>query len=145
MKFSGLILCSAIGLASCQSHEENITRAANDTANYTSMHWIDSVKNIGFVTAGTKTQIKFRFRNTGKKSLFIISARPGCGCTIADYPKEAIAPNGEGVITADYNVNKGTQGQFRKSISVVANTKGSANHNIFFYGEIKKDSTTAPK
>lgn len=147
MKTLFLILCTAICLASCKSNEENITKAANDTANYTSIQWIDSIKNIGFVTAGTKTEIKFRFKNTGTKPLFIIAARPGCGCTVADYPKQAIAPNAQGVITADYDVHKGTEGEFRKNISVTANTKGTTYHNIFFYGEIKKerDSTTAKK
>lgn len=147
MKNSVLILFIAIGLASCQSKEENIARAANDTANYTTIQWIDSVKNMGVVNAGTKTEIKFRFKNTGTKPLSIIAARPGCGCTIADYPKEAIAPNAEGVITAEYDANKGTQGEFRKNISVTANTKGTTYHNIFFYGQIKKEggSTTAQK
>lgn len=138
MKTRVFIVCSFIAFASCQNGQTNITRTANDTSNHTSIQWIDSVKNIGSVTAGTKTEIKFRFKNIGTKLLFIIAARPGCGCTIADYPKEAIAPNAEGVITANYNVNKGTQGEFRKNISVSTNTKGSTYHNIFFYGHIKR-------
>lgn len=147
MKTFVLIFCSFIGLASCENQEEKINKAANDSTNYTTIKWIDSVKNIDFVNAGTKTEIKFRFKNTGAKPLFIIAARPGCGCTVADYPREAIAPNAEGVITAEYDVHKGTQGEFRKNISVITNTKGSTYQNIFFYGQIKKegDSTTARK
>lgn len=147
MKTLVFIICSFIGLASCQNQEEKMNKAAGDTTNYTTIQWIDSVKNIGFVNAGTKSEIKFRFKNTGTKPLFIIVARPGCGCTVADYPKKAIAPDAEGVITANYDVHTGSQGEFRKNISVTANTKGSTNHNIFFYGEIKKesDSTTAQK
>lgn len=140
MKTFVLILMFTIGFASCQSEEETITKIANDSTNYTTIHWIDSVKNIGFVTAGTKTEIKFRFKNTGPKPLYIIAARPGCGCTIAAYPKEAITANGEGEITANYDASKGSQGQFRKNISVITNTKGTTSHNIFFYGEIKKES-----
>lgn len=147
MKTFVLILCSAIGLTCCQSQEAKITSVANDTANYTSIHWIDSLKNIGYVNAGTKTEIEFRFKNTGTKPLFIIAARPGCGCTIADYPEEAIAPNAEGVIKAEYGADKAFQGEFRKNISVTANTKDTSRHNIFFYGQIKKeaDSATAKK
>ena len=147
MKALIIILCSALGLLACQSRDENITKAANDTANYTSIQWIDSVKNISFVSAGTKTEIKFRFKNTGTKPLFIIAARPGCGCTVADYPKEAIAPNVTGAITASYAAQKGTQGGFRKNILVITNTKGSTNQNIFFYGQIKDAgaNTTAKK
>lgn len=140
MKTLVLILFVFSGLVSCENHEEKLNKIAGDTTNYTTMHWIDSIKNIGIVSAGTKTEIKFRFKNTGTKPLFIIAARPGCGCTIADYPKEAIAPNAEGVITANYNAHQGSQGTFRKNIAITANTKGSTNHNIFFYGEIAKDS-----
>lgn len=147
MKIFIIIFCIIIGLTACQGEDAKIAKAANDTANYTSIQWIDSLKNIGSVNAGTKTEIKFRFKNTGTKPLFIITARPGCGCTVADYPKEAIAPNAGGEITAEYASQKGTQGQFRKNISVTANTKGTTYHNIFFYGEIKKEgsSTTAKK
>src|SRR4051812_19203295 len=142
MKTFVLILCSLIGVVSCQNQEQQMNKVASDTTNYTTIKWIDSVKNIGLVEAGAKTEIKFRFKNTGSKPLFIIAARPGCGCTIADYPKEAIAPGAEGVITANYNVNKGSQGEFRKNISVSANTKGTTNHNIFFYGKIKNSDST---
>lgn len=147
MKTLVFILFSTISLASCKNQEAKIPAAANDTANYTNIQWIDSVKNIGFVDAGTKTEIKFKFKNTGTKPLFIIAARPGCGCTVADYPKEAIAPYAEGVITAAYDANKNTQGEFRKNISVIANTRGATYHNIFFYGHIKKqgDRGTAKK
>lgn len=142
MKIFIIIFCVTVGLSSCKSNDENIAKAANDTANYTSIQWIDSLKNIGVVNAGTKTEIKFRFKNTGTKPLFIIAARPGCGCTVADYPKEAIAPNAIGEITADYAAQKGTQGEFRKNISVITNTKGSTSQNIFFFGQIKSESST---
>lgn len=130
----------AVSFTSCQSDETKMSGIAGDTNNYTTIKWIDSVKNIGTVNAGTTTEIKFRFKNTGEKPLYIIAARPGCGCTVADYPKEAIAAGAEGVITANYDIHKGTEGEFRKNISVTANTKGSKDYNIFFYGQIKKES-----
>jgi len=63
---------------------------------------------------------------------------------VADYPKEAIAPGAEGVITAGYTVSAGTTGEFRKNIHVTTNTKGSTSHYIYFYGAIKNpgDTTT---
>lgn len=142
MKIFILISLAFIVLSSCQNQQDKISKITTDTANYTTIQWIDSVKKIGVVNAGTKPEIKFRFKNTGTKPLFIIAARPGCGCTIADYPKEAISPNATGMITAVYDVHKDASGEFRKNISVTANTKGSTYHNIFFYGEIKKDTTS---
>lgn len=140
MKFSFLVSAGIIFLASCQNHDAVITKAAADTANYTSIKWIDSVKNIGVVAAGKKAMIKFRFVNTGDKPLFIIFVQPGCGCTVADYPKEAIEPGKEGIIKADYDVHKDATGDFRKNITVTTNTKGLKNHIIFFYGSVKNNS-----
>jgi hypothetical protein len=134
-----LIITAFIALGSCRDEGVKVATVENDSANYTTIRWLDSVKNIGGVNAGTKTEIRFRFKNTGTKPLFIIAAHPGCGCTIADYPKEAIAPNAEGVITAEFNAAKGTQGEFRKDVMVAANTKGTKYHYLFFYGNVKKD------
>ncbi len=142
--YFSIIAC--IGLVSCNGKNEKVlSAAAKDTANYTSIKWIDSVKNIGNVEAGKKAEIKFRFKNTGGKPLYIISAEPGCGCTVADFPKEAIAPGAEGLITANYDVHAGSEGEFRKNIHVTTNTKGSDSHYIFFYGGIKKDSSANEK
>src|SRR4051812_13816053 len=105
------------GLIGCQqqdSRKKELLGVAKDTAAYTSIHWIDSVKNIGTIEAGKKKEIIFRFKNTGAKPLIIISAQPGCGCTVADYPKEPIAPGADGVITAGYQAPGGTGGEFRK-------------------------------
>jgi hypothetical protein len=150
MKFYFIIVAAIASLTSCQNHDvkkNDLTALAKDTTNYTSIQWIDSLKDIGAVEAGKKTEIKFRFKNTGNKPLFIISAVPGCGCTVADYPKEAIAPGGEGLITAGYNVNAGTEGEFRKNIHITTNTKGATEHYIYFYGAIKDpaDSTSRRK
>lgn len=113
-----------------------------DTTTYTTIEWLDSLKNIGVVEGGKKTEVKFRFRNSGTRPLLIISATPGCGCTVADYPKEAIASGEEGVITAAYNAPV-TIGEFRKNIHVTTNTYGASDHYIYFSGSIRKpgDST----
>ncbi|WP_207493827.1 DUF1573 domain-containing protein [Aridibaculum aurantiacum] len=135
-------------VASCQQNEqatntsndenlvENPQKKMNDTTNYTFIQWIDSVHNLGVLTKGEKADINYRFRNAGDKPLFIISATPGCGCTVADYPKEAIAPGEEAVIKAGYDTENQHVGAFHKSISVVTNTKGNMNHTLVFSGEI---------
>ena len=62
-----------------------------DTASFTTMQWIDSVKDYGKITEGQKLEVLFRFKNTGNKPLVIESVHPSCGCTVADPPKEPIA------------------------------------------------------
>ena len=109
----------------------------SDSSSLTTIQWIDSVKNLGRITEGQKLQISFRFKNTGTKPLIIQSVRPGCGCTVADYPKEPIAPGGEGEITGSFD-SQGRENLQRKEIAVTANTKGSANHTLFFEVDVFK-------
>ena len=59
------------------------------------------------------------------------SVVPGCGCTVADYPKEPIAPGKEADITASFD-SKGREGQQHKEITVTANTKESSQHKLTF-------------
>lgn len=109
-----------------------------DTANYTSIQWIDSVQNFGTVDKGQKVELTFHFKNTGDKPLFIAAARPSCGCTVADYTKGAIAPGGEGTITGEFDSNHGFPGNVRKTINVTSNSKNSPHTVLVFTGEVKE-------
>jgi hypothetical protein len=153
MKLYPLMICLFILVACNDTHDTADTTASNeeskqvsnpagDTANYTTVRWIDSVENLGVLTKGENKEISFRFVNTGDKPLFIISANPGCGCTVADYPKEPIQPGEEGTIKAGYDTKNQHVGAFHKSISVVTNTLGNASHNLVFTGEIITDEKT---
>lgn len=112
--------------------------AATDTTKYTTIQWIDSLKNVGNVQFGETVSIPFKFKNTGNYPLMILSAEPGCGCTVTDFPKQAIAPGAEGTITAAFDSNKGHEGEFRKNINVSTNTKGSTSQVLYFMGTIFK-------
>ncbi|MDQ6814520.1 MAG: DUF1573 domain-containing protein [Bacteroidota bacterium] len=145
MKAYFFIIATLLLLGACKNLDvkrKDVSNLASDTAKFTNIKWIDSLKDIGAVEAGKKTAIQFRFKNIGKRPLFVISAQPGCGCTVADYPKEAIAPGDEGIITAGFTVNAGTTGDFRKNIHVTTNTNGSTSHYIYFYGVIKSAGDT---
>ena len=102
-----------------------------DSARYTSIQWLDSVKDFGTISEGQKVEVSFRFRNTGATPLVITQVRPSCGCTIADQPKEPIAPGAESHITATFN-SDGHPGVNRKTLFVTANTKGSQNYSLHF-------------
>lgn len=148
MKINVLIIIALAGMISCQNTDKKLpaTPAVKDkrlldSANYSSIRWIDSLVDLGAIPSGQKTQVKFKFKNTGNKPLFVVEAKPGCGCTVADYPKEAIAPGKEGVITAEYNVTANTTGGFRKNIRVTTNTLNQTDH-IYFFGKIRKEGDT---
>ena len=144
MKFLLTALLFSIVIIGCK----NITatsvdqkQAATDTAKFTTIQWIDSVKNVGNVQFGETVSIPFKFKNTGNYPLMILSAEPGCGCTVTDFPKQAIAPGEEGTITAAFDSNKGHEGEFRKNINVSTNTKGSTSQVLYFMGTILKSKT----
>lgn len=124
-----IILSSAILLllfSACSSNTSNVAalpeNVGKDSANFTSVLWIDSIVNFGTVTKGQKVHITYKCKNVGNKPLFIYSVRPGCGCTVADYTKAAIAPGGTGEVNAEFDSNHGVPGEVRKSITVQTNT-----------------------
>ncbi len=143
MKHFFLLIVSFAFLA-CEEFDKKATSSntavvtkTTDTSNLTTIQWIDSIKNLGRINQGQKLEVSFRFRNTGTKPLIIESVRPGCGCTVADYPKEPIAPGEEGEITGSFDSN-GRENLQRKEITVTANTKGSPYHTIFFEVDVFK-------
>jgi Protein of unknown function (DUF1573) len=141
-----LIMASLVVMAACnQKADKNakvpsqagLVSAALDTTKFTSIQWIDSVKEYGKINEGQKLEVLFRFKNTGDKPLIIESVRPSCGCTVADPPKEPIAPGEEGEIKGSFDSN-GKNGQQHKTIYVYANTKGRQNHELTFTVDVQK-------
>ncbi len=63
---------------------------------------------------------EFEFVNTGNEPLVILSAKPSCGCTVPEYPKKPIAPEGRGIIKVSFNP-AGRQGGFMSTVTVRTN------------------------
>jgi hypothetical protein len=121
-----------IFLTSCQSGNPAAVQAAmKDSARFTTIQWLDSAKDFGTIPEGQKIQVSFRFKNTGTTPLVIARVQPSCGCTIAEQPKEPIAPGSMGQISATFN-SQGHPGVNRKTLFVTANTKGSQNYSLHF-------------
>ena len=147
---SFLTLLIVMAASSCQSNGATGSRSADslnmmkDSANYTLASFPDSMQNFGTVIKGKQVKLVFHVLNTGTKPLLIASARPSCGCTVADFTKSAIEPGKQGEITASFDSNHGMSGQVRKTITVVTNT--SPVHNtLIFTGEVKTSDSTSTK
>lgn len=111
--------------------------AVSDTANYTSVQWVDSTyQNIGKVKKGQVAEVSWRLKNVGDKPLIIAQVSPGCGCTVADKPEEPIMPGGESVIKAKFNSSGQHEGEHVKYLSVTANTKNTTNYQLQFRVEV---------
>ena len=124
-------------------------KATTDTANFTTVQWVDTVLSIGTINMGEKAMVKFRCKNTGTKPLIITDAKPSCGCTVADYTKEPIAPGAEGWVTGAFDSNKiHGGGDVHKTIIVSTNTPNGAYRYLVFTGFVKGapgDKVVVPK
>ncbi len=106
----------------------------SDSANWTTVEWMDSIQNFGKITDGEKVVITFHFKNTGSKPLVITNVTASCGCTVPSKPEEPIAPGQEGKITAEFN-SVGRVGKASKFLNVTCNTKVQVT-NLLFEGEV---------
>jgi hypothetical protein len=113
--------------------------AMQDSARFTTVQWLDSVRDYGKIPEGQKLDVSFRFRNTGNTPLVIGDVHPSCGCTVAETPKEPIAPGGEGQIKASFN-SDGRAGINHKSLIVTTNTRGTQRVALQFTVEVEKKS-----
>lgn len=112
-------------------------KVMNDTANFTSLQWLDSTSlNLGKVKEGKQVEVSYRFKNTGDKPLVIVNVTASCGCTVPEKPEQPIAPGQEGVIKAKFD-SQGRKGVNDKHISVDANTKPSRSHTLSFQVEVE--------
>ena|SRR6188768_1327639 len=94
--------------------------------------------DFGSITDGESVSHDFNFTNTGKSDLLISSANGSCGCTVPEYPKDAIKPGKQGVIKVTFN-SKDKSGMQHKTVTLIANTVPNSKV-LTITGEVKKKS-----
>lgn len=110
----------------------------NDLSKYTTIKWLDSAINFGTVTKGDPVKVIFHCLNTGDKPLYLIYVRPGCGCTVVDFTKGAIMPGKQGIVTAQYDTNRGEgEQEVSKSIDITCNAKNAVRCTLRFTGKVE--------
>ncbi len=100
-----LPLCAVFGAVSEAS-------AAEPKAVFPELSW-----DAGDVRLGTDLEHDFVIQNVGDGPLHITEARPSCGCTVVDYPKEVPA-GGQAVIKAKIKTKDLPAGRASKSITI---------------------------
>lgn len=80
---------------------------------------VEPVKDFGTVAKGEKLDWAFEIRNTGTSDLEIISAKPTCGCTVADFDK-VIKPGQSGKVHANVDTT-GFAGPIAKAVTLQTN------------------------
>lgn len=80
--------------------------------------------DFGKVKNGEQLAYTFIYKNTGDIPLVIHSAHADCGCTVAEYDSEPIAPGSEGKIKVIFNT-RGFRGQQTKALKLSTNADES--------------------
>lgn len=101
------------------------SRTNSNVANtkLTNMSFKNKVHDFEEILAGKSVSTLFEFSNTGESPLLIKEVTTSCGCTVPEWPKEVIQPNGKGTIKIVYDAKY--PGRFNKTVTVVYNGKNS--------------------
>jgi len=89
---------------------------------YPEMTFEEETHDFGKIKQGDKVVFDFKFKNTGGSDLIITDAKGSCGCTVPEYPKEAIKPGESGAIKVSFN-STGKSGEQTKSVTLFCNIK----------------------
>lgn len=144
-----LVFSGCVILASCNSND-NTTGAVdslqtNDipplhpapaAVEKTTLSFKDTLIDFGVKPQGEMVKLVYKFKNTGNKPLIITDVAPSCGCTVADYPKQPIAPGGEGEIVAEFDTNRSDKGTVQKLITVRANDATRNEFHLLLQGTV---------
>ena len=134
MKKLLLIVLSGLVLASCGGKNESVgvdiiknpnsANGYNENEKMPVISFETDMHDFGQLMAGENISYSFKFTNTGGADLVISGCDASCGCTIADFPRERIAPGKSGYITVSFK-SQGMSGPQLKEITVVSNAQPS--------------------
>jgi len=135
-----ILLLSTVFLMACMSMAQDAV--VKEQKSKAKIEFTEKSKNFGDIYQGDKVTHVFNFKNTGTEPLILSNVITSCGCTATEWPREPIAPGGNGVINATFN-STGKMGKQNKVITVVSNSaEGSARVSIISNVLPKKTTTT---
>jgi len=92
---------------------------AQETAKEIALDFASKELQLKQITEGQLAEGIFTFTNNSDTTIVINNVSGSCGCTIAQWPKGAIAPKGKGAIKVVYN-SMNRPGYYVKSIRVTS-------------------------
>src|SRR5437868_3070284 len=96
---------------------------------------VEPVKDYGTIAKGEKLDWSFVVKNTGDSDLQIIAAKPGCGCTVADFDK-VIKPGDTGKVTAHIDTTA-FAGPIAKSVTLETNDPNTPTAQLTIHAIVK--------
>ncbi|HVX49056.1 MAG TPA: DUF1573 domain-containing protein [Chitinophagaceae bacterium] len=111
--------------------------ASLDTANYSTIAWLDSTQDFGAVKEGDTVKLSYNFKNTGTTPLYLCKVQTSCGCTVVNFPAKALQPGDKSQLTVTFNT-RFHPGFARRLIVVTSNTSNNAAHTLVMQGNVVK-------
>lgn len=150
---TGLVLISVCLLAACNSNSDQdknpkalpsslvdnpYTANGVDTAVMNAkptMDFTDTLHDFGKLREGETVEYDFDFKNNGKSPLIISEAKGSCGCTVADYNQEPVAPGKTGTMKVKFN-STGKSGLEEKTVTIITNSNRGI-HTLHITAEVE--------
>lgn len=126
-----LIACAlCVGCGSSDSQEigtdlisnPNTASGLDSDAAFAVMTFDNDMHDFGMLTQGESIAYSFHFTNTGNADLVISGCKASCGCTVADYPRNRVAPGKDGYVTVTFN-SAGKSGMQYQEVTVSSNAQ----------------------
>ena len=125
-----IISCIFLFLTSCVSDQNKIATelvrnpiTADKNARQVLMPKIKVEKDVvdfGEMNQNESISVNFQIKNIGEAPLLIRSVKGSCGCTVAEWPSEPIAPSEGSIIKVTFSSEK-RRGKQNKTVSLVTN------------------------
>ena len=96
---------------------------------------VEPVKDFGTIPKGDKLDWTFVVKNTGNADLQILSARPSCGCTVADFDK-VVKPGESGKVSAHVDTTN-FAGPIAKAITIDTNDPATPSAQLTIHAIVK--------
>lgn len=108
---------------------------ATETVKAPRLTLVEPLKDFGVVPKGQKIDWSFEIKNTGTADLEILSAKPACGCTVADYDK-VIKPGATGKISAHVDTTA-FAGPIAKAVALETNDPNTPHAQVTISAIVK--------
>ncbi len=131
-------LTAAISFAAdppAKANKSDAVKAKKEAEKAPRLTIVEPVKDYGTIPKGEKLDWSFVVKNTGDADLQIIAAKPGCGCTVADFDK-VIKPGQTGKVTAHVDTTA-FAGPIAKSVTLETNDPTTPTSQLTIHAIVK--------
>jgi len=85
------------------------------------IEWDKTEHDFGTINQNDKVETVFTLTNVGEGDLIVTNAKGSCGCTVPQWPREAIAPGKTAEIKVVFN-SRGKKNRTTNTITLTTNT-----------------------